>query len=942
MLVDLTEDEWRQVLKLSEAVASLSIAGRLRFLQSASVRPEIIREVLELTTSDASSFQFSAQDEGLTAELDLQPGLRIGRFTTAARLGSGGMGEVWSAHDSSLDRMVALKFFFSGTVPSESERHITREARAASALNHPNIITIHEILTSENHTAMVTELVDGMALRQLIGKPLPDSEFFRIACQIADALAAAHGGGIIHGDIKPENIVLRRDGRIKVLDFGLSRRMAEESAAMAFAGTLQYMSPEQFEGEGVSSATDIFSLGLVLFELITGRHPFPSKSPVETAIAMLTGSPPLASSINPQVSKSLDALLIRMLARNPAQRPPAKEVAQLLETGAARQNRPTYSARRTVLIALFLLVVAAVAWIGFLQTRNPAALDRVRFSGLAEFNIHPLTAQAGWESYPALSPDGKLVAFTWRGDLKQERAIYIKRFDSETPMLLFKPSNEAVGPLAWSPDASKLAFKTANSQHVGGIWIIPSTGGAPVKVTDLGNANLSSSIDWSPDGSSLVFSDCWPDCSHLAIYSLDLATSHRQRLTDPPVSDWGDWDPRYSTDGKRIAFKRVTGHWRDALYLMPAAGGPARAITANAKSISGHVWAPDGDALILSTQASGTIHGIWRYLLEPGSKLQRISEGVSDAINPTSARRANRIAWVTQIDDSNIYRVPLRGESAPLKLIASTSRDRSGNYASDGRIAFTSDRSGSWEIWIASPDGSHQVRVTNMSGAVVGRPRWSPDTRYIAFDRLDQHRIVVMKCEAGTANCERPVPLTAARESDPFSEESPWWSADGTAVYFSSNRTGTAEIWRQSWPPRDPVVQVTRRGGSWPVESSDGRWLYYAKQSTHAIWRLPLKHDNIGESSSEQIVLGPLQGLYLNGWTLTADELVFVMTNSTAQSSDIRAYGLRTGKLRNVAIGIPVEIPLQITELSVSPDGRWSLYWQIDRSGSNIVVADSK
>ena len=163
MPAGLTENDWRQVLKLSEAVAGLSFAQRVRFLQSASVSPEIIRHVLELTT-DRSSVGFSESEE-LTPKLSITPGLRIGRFNTIQRLGAGGMGEVWSAHDSSLDRTVALKFFFAGTLTGLTEKHITREARAASALNHPNIITIHEIVQSDNIAALVTEFVDGTPLR---------------------------------------------------------------------------------------------------------------------------------------------------------------------------------------------------------------------------------------------------------------------------------------------------------------------------------------------------------------------------------------------------------------------------------------------------------------------------------------------------------------------------------------------------------------------------------------------------------------------------------------------------------------------------------------------------------------------------------------------------------------------------------------------------------
>jgi eukaryotic-like serine/threonine-protein kinase len=479
MAVSLTQDEWRQVLKLSEAVAGLSFAGRLRFLESASISPEIMTHVLELTPADASSLESRYGGEP-SPKIHPTSGFRIGRFTTIECLGVGGMGEVWSAHDSSLDRTVALKFFFPGTLAGLSDQVITREARAASALNHPNIVTIHEIVQSENMAALVMELVDGTALRQLVGKPLSESEFLKIGLQIADALTAAHFGGIIHGDIKPENILLRRDGHIKVLDFGLARRIAGESGGIGFVGTLRYMSPEQIEGEHLTPATDIFSLGLVLFELITGKHPFPEKSPVETAKAILTTSPPLPSSINPKITKSLDAFLVRMLARDPAQRPSAKQVAQFLEAVATLQNGDTSSdravaraespdvvdrspsrlwkgSRKAVWIGVLLILVAIFAWLAFFKTRKPAPLP--------ELTIYPLTAQPGWEYRPALSPDGKSVAFTWTGDLTKALAVYLKRFDSEAPVLLFRPPpNETIGALAWSPDNSKLAFKIESGQ----------------------------------------------------------------------------------------------------------------------------------------------------------------------------------------------------------------------------------------------------------------------------------------------------------------------------------------------------------------------------------------------------------------------------------------------------------------------------------------------
>lgn len=969
MAVGLTEDEWRQVLKLSDAVAGLSFAGRLRFLESASVSPEIMAHVLELTTPDASSAELSDSGEPIPG-IHPTPGLRIGRFTTIECLGAGGMGEIWSAHDSSLERTVALKFFFPGTLAGLAHQQITREARAASALNHPNIVTIHEIVQSENMAAMVMELVDGTALRQLIGKPLSESEFLKIGFQIADALTAAHAECIIHGDIKPENILLRRDGRIKVLDFGLARRIAGESGATGFVGTLRYMSPEQIEGQRLNPATDIFSLGLVLFELVTGKHPFPAKSPVETAKAILTTSPPPPSSINLDLTESLNAFLIGMLARDPAQRPSAKQVAQFLEAEVARQNRDTssdralaqagnpesvkrpprlwQSRRKAVWIGVLLVLGVVIGWIAFRQMRKSApenlgtTAERRSSPGLPELIIHPLTAQPGWEFYPALSSDGKSIAFTWRGELKRPRAIYLKHFDSEAPKLLFRPpSDESIGALAWSPDNGKLAFKTEKEQG-GEIWVMPSTGGTPVKVASLGNGNLSSSIDWSPDGSRVVSSDCWPNCQHLAIFSFDLSNSQRQKLTEPPASDWGDWDPRYSPDGKQIAFKRVTGLWRDTLYVMPSTGGPIRAISGGSKSIWGHTWSAAGDAVIVSTQGSGSIHGIWRYLLQPGSKPQRISEGGLDSITPTAARLTNRLAWVDQSEDTNIYRVPVRGNGPAQKWIASTRDDQSASYSSDGRIVFVSDRSGSWEIWIASTDGTHQAQATSLSGSVVGCPRWSPDNRYIAFSRLTSghERIVIMKCQTGSsAKCEQPLPLTPSRDSDPFSETRPCWSADGKAVYFCSNRAGKDEIWKESWPPEGAAIQMTYHGGVEPVASSDGRWLYYTKNDPKAIWRLPVGHENSAAAPTEQLVLGPMKELLAHSWTLTPNELPFFARTQNGQVYDIRAYGLHTRKLRNIAVDLQFQIP---SDLTASPDGRWLLYWQLDHSGSNIMIADSK
>ena len=227
----------------------------------------------------------------------------------------------------------ALKLLRAETASEFDTAHIAREAKAASALNHPNIVTIHELVRSESDSAIVMELVQGGSLAKFRGALLSSDQVLPIAAQIAKALAAAHANGIIHGDIKPENIMLRDDGYVKVLDFGLARRAAIETSAgehEVVFGTLRYMSPEQARGESLTHASDIFSFGLVLFELAAGRRAFDEASPLDAVSATLTKDPPAPATINPRIPAALNSLILAMLAKDPARRPLATEIARQL------------------------------------------------------------------------------------------------------------------------------------------------------------------------------------------------------------------------------------------------------------------------------------------------------------------------------------------------------------------------------------------------------------------------------------------------------------------------------------------------------------------------------------------------------------------------------------------------------------------------------------
>lgn len=923
----LSEEQWRQVLKYSEELAEWPPYRRQAFLDSAGVSPEIAREVLTLVD------EFSSVQES-----PVNTGEWIGKFEITGTLGRGGMGRVLSARDAELDRMVALKFLTPDiTIDPEATQKLLREAQTASALNHPNIVTIHEVIRSGSSIAIVMELVEGQSLRQLCEKQLPIGQVIDIGQQIARALAVAHAHGFVHRDIKPENIILRQDGCVKVLDFGLARRISnarEHSNASLPGGTPRYMSPEQAQGEPSTSASDIFSLGLVMHELLTGRHAFPESTPIETAHAIITKQP--STELLRDAPAELRRLVKSMLAKPASERPSAGQVAAQLDDILALVEGPLTDPRHTsagwrspwLLLASAAVLVLAGALIWFTKARRDN-------KELTELTINPITSQAGWELAPALSPDGDAIAFTWSAKLDGTRQIYVKRDGEPEPTKLTNSKEGQIGYLVWSPNGKRIAFKR-QSDRIGGLYWIASDGGEEQKILDLANANLSSSIDWSPDGRQIAFSESLPGNREiLAIYLYDLQSGEKRKITSPPSAIWGDWNPKFSPDGKTIAFKRVTGFWLDDLHLVPSEGGQAQPFTTFRRGIWGHSWMPDGRSLLVSCQRSGTVFGIWRFPLTGPTRPERVAQGGADAITPATGRHTNRMAWVNQVWDLNVYKIAATGAGKPQRLIASTQRDHHAVYAPDGRIAWISDRSGSREIWIARGDGSGQAQVTHLNGPSINSLQWSFDGRYLAFDswREGYSDIFLLECPRDTLRCSEPKAMNVSPA------ETPGWTADSQTVYFSSNRAGEWHIWKRAISGGMPV-QVTQTGGSWPRESPDGKWLYFADtRPENLISRMP---GSKGEAQPARVVplIERATKAQRSGWAVTANELVFIARPDGTRPAAIRAFNPATGKFRSILDLTEVFLDRGDIGVSVSNDSKSIVYSQLDRSGSNVIMAD--
>jgi hypothetical protein len=540
----MTPEEWNRLFNLFHAAREKSGGERVMVLDAACGESTPLRKAVEeLLREDEAAGNFLSEPlfGSLRGELRtsrILPGQRLGRYVTVALIGRGGMGEVWSAQDTDLDRLVALKFLSSETLAGVDPQQITREAKAASALNHHGIVTIHEVVQTESSAALVMELVQGKPLRGMCGKPKPIPDVLAIGLQIAEALAAAHSSGVIHGDIKPENIILRPDDYVKLLDFGLARKVTTEAIALGSGltlGTLRYMSPEQARSEPLTPASDVFSFGLVLYELLTARHAFPADSPLDTAQGILEKEPIAPSSLNPHVPPRLDLLVRAMLVKAPSARPTAAEVVRTL--GELSEPPRTFldSVPAIWKWAVVAVLTAVACLAGWRWKQDRLAGDTATFRQITTL-IPENRATAA-----AISPDGKLAAYA------NVDGIFLRTLQDGNTRTLSAPGDFLVDRLAWFTDGNKLiASGFSTTTNLPSIWLISTSGAGPILLRM--NARAATP---SPDGRQIVFvSQDWGE-----IWTAGIRGEEPRKVVSGSADDTFRlvfWSP----NGRRLGFQR--------------------------------------------------------------------------------------------------------------------------------------------------------------------------------------------------------------------------------------------------------------------------------------------------------------------------------------------------------------------------------------------------
>jgi eukaryotic-like serine/threonine-protein kinase len=661
--------------------------------------------------------------------MTISPGTRIGPFHVVELIGVGGMGAVYRAHDPRLRRDVAIKVLPAGFLGDASRlRRFEQEALAVARLAHPNIVAVHDIGNSDGSPYIVTELLEGSTLREKMnGRPMPVQKAVAYATQICHALAAAHDRGIVHRDIKPENVFVTREARIKVLDFGIARLTDGDEATAETAvtltgigplGTAAYMAPEQARGGRADHRADLFSLGVVLYEMVSGISPFRRETAAETMAAILREQPPeLPDAV--ACPPALQRLLRHCLEKDPADRfQSARDLAFNLEAVSDTTSVPSPAARRRFSNRQILALVAAgalslVAIAGFVLGQRTAVPDqRPEVSGIYRF-----TDFNGLEEFPAIAPDQKAVAFTAR--VNGVRQIFVRLMASGTPQQITKDAADHELP-RWSRDASSLIYfsPAALGDPQGTIWNMPALGGAPRRVVDsVGGGDIGA------DGRITCFRVSGGEVELVTVSPEGDDVRAIARFSEPAYYKY----PRWSPDSKWIAYQRGDGVRWDIFTIAVDQGTP-RQLTHDNAQIHGLAWLPDSKGLLYSSSRGATMsylptQALWQIDLHPD-------------IHTSGTIVASRLRM--QFD---LWKYPADGTPQENMRRAIRVTHQSGQVqtptvgVNDQEIAFLADSGGHANVWVTTPVTGElrQITYERDPNVALGVPIWSPDGKWIAF-----------------------------------------------------------------------------------------------------------------------------------------------------------------------------------------------------------------
>jgi serine/threonine protein kinase/Tol biopolymer transport system component len=878
--------EWKKVRRLFHAALEREAEQRAAFLEQSCKGNESLRREVEslLAAHDKHPPDFLQQPIVIDAvqrlaakQIESIAGQQLGHYQCIELLGAGGMGDVYLAHDLKLGRKVALKLLPAlFTTDEECVHRLKREARAASALNHPNILTIYEIGETDSTHYIVTEYIEGMTLRQhMASSQMNAAKALDVAVQVASALAAAHAAGIVHRDIKPENIMVRHDAYIKVVDFGLARQTELQALAVTevatvsspgtgsggVIGTVNYMSPEQAQGQLVDARSDIWSLGVVLYEMLTGQVPFGGATASRTVASILEEEPQPLESWGREIPLELQRIVNRALRKQSERRyqkteelladlqklkqhleladrlehdgltglrevmprreteseaalPALPSATQTARPGTAfeilRVPRRVAQSARNKLGLVITLAVAVILLSGLQWMRNP---DGQLTPPVEIIKISRLTT-TGNAITAAISPDGTYFVYVIEEAGQQSLRERQVGSGAETDRRLLPPGEIVYVSLSFSPDGKDIYYVVKeNVGPEGMLYRMPALGGTPRK---LQVGDIETLVTFSPDGQRIAFVGREVNGEQV----LKLANADGTNIENLAVRRYPNFfmNPAWSPDGENIAC--VAGSYLDGFFMtvvnVRVSDGVEKPLTSQRWwSVRRIAWRSDGRGLFLVAmdQASGLPSYI-AHIAYPGGEVQKITRDLNDYHELSVTAGGNSLIAVQSTQTSNLW-VASVSDAAHARLITQTKYDQVSGMAwtPDGRIVHALRRAGeNWNIWSINADGSGSVPLTEAAGNNLD-PAVSPDGRYVVFDST----------RAGASNIWR-IDIDGGNPRRLTSGPSEWWpsvSPDGGWVIYASFASGHPTLWKVSINGGAPM-QLSERFSILPVVSPGG------------------------------------------------------------------------------------------------------------------------
>lgn len=877
-------------------------------------------------------------------------GKSLHHYRVVERIGAGGMGEVYRATDTRLGRDVAIKTLPEGFARDpERLARFEREARVLAALSHPNIATIHGLEVFEGVRFLVMEYVPGLALQG----PLPIEEALGFCLQVSGALEAAHEKGIIHRDLKPANVKVTPEGKVKVLDFGLAKSVEEQAVDSsqtptitaatqggAILGTAAYMSPEQARGRPLDRRTDIWSFGCVLFEALAGRRAFAGDTASDTTASILRVEPDW-DALPAHTPARLRTLLRRCLQKDAMRRMRdigdvrleieesiadlAKPVAEPVSFSAA-----TPTARRSTfalaLLALLILLGGAVA--GWWMAARQSAGEATRM-----VEVRRLTDFEGLERFPAVSPDGRAVAFT--ADAGGKHQIWVRLLGGGAPLQLTRGAADHFQP-RWSPDSSTIIYlvPAAEAGAHGVLWEVPALGGSPRRITE-----AVSGADISHDGRRIAFFR--GDSSGIALTVTGRDGSNPQVVVRLPATQSYSY-PRWSSDDRRIAYQGGLIFSFD-VYAVAVSGGEPQRITNDGAQVSGFTWLPDGSGVIYSSARGSTMlylptMNLWRQDLDGGPP-QQLTFGESPYVQPDIDSRGqvvvNRHQRYFDIWRFPVTNSPLENVRRGVRITRQTGQVQTPSPSPDDReIVYLSDSGGHGNLWITGSDGSapRQLTFERDPNTGVGVPVWSPDGRYIAY---------VMR-KPGFWNVDQWIIHPNGSNNRKVGAQGGWaaWAPDST-LYFVELAEGENIIYKMR-PDAEKATLVRDDQTFSPAPAADGT-LYFTASLAAVNGATDFEIRKAKPEGGPATVVARIPSARIPPWqllqpVLSPDGKWLALPLTDGATTNIWAISTADGSLRQLT-DFGTRSTYIARRVSWSADGK-SIYAALGDSASDIVLLD--